>query len=146
MWKAHRTCAWGACAPGRVYGNIQKERQADALPREKRKLVVIALQTRLRRTDTDMTKGSVLGRLVAFAVPLLIGNIFQQLYNTVDSVVVGNFVGKEALAAVGSVAPVVNMLIGFLTASRRARASSFRAITAHSRRKTSISPCRPPSP
>lgn len=80
---------------------------------KKRKLVVIALQTRLRRTDTDMTKGSVLGRLVAFAVPLLIGNIFQQLYNTVDSVVVGNFVGKEALAAVGSVAPVVNMLIGF---------------------------------
>ena len=81
MWKAHRTCAWGACAPGREYGKIQKERQADALPREKRKLVVIALQTRLRRTDTDMTKGSVLGRLVAFAVPLLIGNIFQQLYN-----------------------------------------------------------------
>lgn len=113
MWKAHRTCAWGACVPGQVYGKIQKERQADALPREKRKLVVIALQTRLRRTDTDMTKGSVLGRLVAFAVPLLIGNIFQQLYNTVDSVVVGNFVGKEALAAVGSVAPVVNMLIGF---------------------------------
>ena len=113
MWKAHRTCAWGACAPGRVYGKIQKERQAAAPPREKRKLVVIALQTRLRRTDTDMTKGSVLGRLVAFAVPLLIGNIFQQLYNTVDSVVVGNFVGKEALAAVGSVAPVVNMLIGF---------------------------------
>jgi Na+-driven multidrug efflux pump len=40
---------------------------------------------------------------VLFAVPLLIGNIFQMLYNTVDSVVVGNFVGKEALAAVGSV-------------------------------------------
>ena len=75
--------------------------------------MVIVLQTGLRRTDTDMTKGSVLGQLVAFSVPLLIGNIFQQLYNTVDSVVVGNFVGKEALAAVGSVAPVVNMLIGF---------------------------------
>ena len=75
--------------------------------------MVIALQTGLRRTDTDMTKGSVLGQLVMFSVPLLIGNIFQQLYNTVDSVVVGNFVGKEALAAVGSVGPVVNMLIGF---------------------------------
>lgn len=75
--------------------------------------MVIVLQTGLRRTDTDMTKGSVLGQLVAFSVPLLIGNIFQQLYNTVDSVVVGNFVGKEALAAVGSVGPVINMLIGF---------------------------------
>lgn len=61
--------------------------------------MVIVLQTGLRRTDTDMTRGSVLGQLVAFSVPLLIGNIFQQLYNTVDSVVVGNFVGKEALAA-----------------------------------------------
>ena len=75
--------------------------------------MVIVLQTGLRRTDTDMTRGSVLGQLVAFSVPLLIGNIFQQLYNTVDSVVVGNFVGKEALAAVGSVEPVINMLIGF---------------------------------
>lgn len=75
--------------------------------------MVIVLQTGLRRTDTDMTRGSVLGQLVAFSVPLLIGNIFQQLYNTVDSVVVGNFVGKEALAAVGSVGPVINMLIGF---------------------------------
>ena len=63
--------------------------------------MVIVLQTGLRRTDTDMTRGSVLGQLVAFSVPLLIGNIFQQLYNTVDAVVVGNFVGKEALAAVG---------------------------------------------
>ena len=75
--------------------------------------MVIVLQTGLRRTDTDMSRGSVLGQLVAFSVPLLIGNIFQQLYNTVDSVVVGNFVGKEALAAVGSVGPVINMLIGF---------------------------------
>ncbi len=41
------------------------------------------------------------------------GNLFQQLYNTVDSIVVGNFVGKEALAAVGSVGPIINSLIGF---------------------------------
>ena len=69
----------------------------------------------LRRADTDMTSGSILRHLVAFSVPLLIGNVFQQLYNTVDSVVVGNFVGKHALAAVGSVSPVINMLIGFFT-------------------------------
>ena len=67
----------------------------------------------LRRRDTDMTSGSIVKHLLLFAVPLLIGNAFQQLYNTVDSVVVGNYVGKEALAAVGSVAPIINMLIGF---------------------------------
>ena len=60
-----------------------------------------------------MTSGSIVKHLLLFAVPLLIGNAFQQLYNTVDSVVVGNYVGKEALAAVGSVAPIINMLIGF---------------------------------
>ena len=62
-----------------------------------------------------MTSGSIIKHLLMFSVPLLIGNIFQQLYNTVDSVVVGNYVGKEALAAVGSVAPIINMLIGFFS-------------------------------
>lgn len=79
------------CPRRRSCVKIQTERRACARPRKKRKLVVIVLQTGLRRTDTDMTRGSVLGQLVAFSVPLLIGNIFQQLYNTVDSVVVGNF-------------------------------------------------------
>ena len=63
--------------------------------------------------STDMTTGSIWKRMVSFAVPVFLGNLCQQLYNTVDSVVVGNFVGKEALAAVGSVGPVINMLIGF---------------------------------
>ena len=66
-----------------------------------------------RRKDTDLTQGSIVRQLIAFAVPLLIGNIFQQLYNTVDSIVVGNFVGPEALAAVGNVSPIINTLIGF---------------------------------
>lgn len=60
-----------------------------------------------------MTEGSIPGHLISFSVPLLIGFIFQQLYNTVDSIVVGNFVGKEALAAVGSVSMIINTLIGF---------------------------------
>lgn len=51
---------------------------------------------------TDMTKGSPTKTLITFTFPMLIGNLFQQLYNIVDSVVVGNFVGKNALAAVGS--------------------------------------------
>lgn len=66
-----------------------------------------------RGKDMDMTEGVIWKQLLLFALPLMVGNIFQQFYNTVDSIVVGNFVGKEALAAVGSVGPVINSLIGF---------------------------------
>ena len=59
----------------------------------------------------DMTEGSPWQKIVLFAVPMLVGNIAQQLYNTVDSVVVGNFVGDNALAAVGSAGPILNLLI-----------------------------------
>jgi len=62
-----------------------------------------------------MTEGPILKKLILFAIPLLIGNLFQQLYNTVDSVVVGNFVGAQALAAVGSTGPIVNMLVGLFS-------------------------------
>ena len=63
--------------------------------------------------SVDMTQGSIPGNIISFALPLFCGNIFQQLYNTVDSIVVGNFVGKEALAAVGSVDSVIFTFIGF---------------------------------
>lgn len=63
--------------------------------------------------DVNMTEGNIVRHLVDFAVPLLIGNIFQQLYNTVDTWVVGNYVSNEAFSAVGSVGPIINMLIGF---------------------------------
>ena len=62
-----------------------------------------------------MTEGNILEHIIRFAFPLLIGNIFQQLYNTVDTWVVGNYVSNEAFSAVGSVGPVINMLIGFFT-------------------------------
>ena len=65
-----------------------------------------------RRGDVDMTQGNVAHHLVMFALPLLAGNIFQQFYNTVDTWVVGNFVSNEAFSAVGTVTPIVNMLIG----------------------------------
>ncbi|MDI9468763.1 MAG: MATE family efflux transporter [Bacillota bacterium] len=58
----------------------------------------------------DMTSGSPHRLLLAFSVPLLAGNVLQQLYNTVDSLVVGNFLGREALAAVGSGFPFLFML------------------------------------
>ena len=66
----------------------------------------------LKHRDTDMTEGNIARLLINFALPLLIGNIFQQLYNTVDSIVVGNYVSKQALAAVGCTGPIINALIG----------------------------------
>lgn len=59
----------------------------------------------------DMTRGKPWENILIFTIPMLIGNIAQQLYNTVDSVVVGNFVGDNALAAVGSAGPILNLLI-----------------------------------
>ncbi len=62
----------------------------------------------------DLTTGSE-GRLIFnFAAPMLLGNVFQQLFNIVDSIVVGNFIGKEALAAVGAAFPVLFILISLI--------------------------------
>lgn len=62
--------------------------------------------------STLMTEGVIWKQLLAFSMPLLVGNLFQQLYNTVDSVVVGNYIGSEALAAVGSSNSLINLIIG----------------------------------
>ena len=62
----------------------------------------------------DMTEGAPWQRIVEFALPMLIGNMAQQLYNTVDSIVVGRYVGDNALAAVGSAAPILNLLLALL--------------------------------
>ena len=64
-------------------------------------------------TAIDMTSGPIVRQLVAFALPLMLGNVFQMLYNTVDSIIVGNFVSKQALAAIGSTTMIVNMLVFF---------------------------------
>ena len=60
-----------------------------------------------------MTHGSIVKQILLFALPLMLGNIFQMLYNTVDVIVVGNYVGKEALAAVGSTTMIVNIQVFF---------------------------------
>ena len=65
------------------------------------------------KRDVDMTEGNILGHLIQFAIPLLIGNVLQQLYNMVDTWVVGNYVSGEAFSAVGTVGPIINLLIGF---------------------------------
>ncbi len=59
----------------------------------------------------DMTVGKPLSNLIAFSVPLLIGNLAQQMYNTVDSIIVGKYVGDSALAAVGTSGPILNLLL-----------------------------------
>ena len=70
-----------------------------------------------KSTDVNMTEGSIAKHLIVFSIPLLLGTIFQVLYNTVDSIVVGNYIGKEALAAVGSMGPAtaifINLFNGF---------------------------------
>lgn len=73
------------------------------------------MATLLKRKDVDLTSGVIWKQLLTQALPLMFGNLFQQLYNTVDSVVVGRFVGKEALAAVGSCTPIINTMIGFFS-------------------------------
>lgn len=62
----------------------------------------------------DLTSGSETKAIVAFALPMLIGNVFQQFYSMVDSIVVGNFVGTAALAAVGTSFPVIFMMISLV--------------------------------
>ena len=73
----------------------------------------MALTRGKKSTARDMTSGSIVRQIILFSLPLMLGNVFQMLYNTVDSIVVGNFVGKEALAAVGSTTMIVNMLVFF---------------------------------
>ena len=64
--------------------------------------------------DGLMTEGAIGRQLINFAFPLLLGNLFQQLYNTVDSIIVGQFIGDEALAAINSSFPLINLIISFL--------------------------------
>ena len=67
----------------------------------------------VRGKQADLIEGGIFQSLLVFAIPLLIGNLFQQLYNTADSYVVGNFVDTNALAAVGASGSVIQMLVGF---------------------------------
>lgn len=61
----------------------------------------------------DLTQGNITKLLLAFALPIFFANVFQQLYNTVDTMIVGNFLGDEALAAVGASTAIYELLVGF---------------------------------
>ena len=69
----------------------------------------------LEDMTTDMTEGKIIPQLTGFTVPLILGNLFQLTYNAADSVIVGKFVGDDALAAVGTAGPVMNMVILFIS-------------------------------
>lgn len=63
--------------------------------------------------DVDLLHGPIFKSLVIFAIPLLISNVFQQLYNTVDTMIVGNYLGDVSLAAIGSCTSIYDLLVGF---------------------------------
>lgn len=63
--------------------------------------------------DKLMTEGSIWKKILFFSIPLILGNLLQQMYNTVDSIIVGNYVGSNALAAVGSSTSLIGLLIAF---------------------------------
>ncbi len=67
----------------------------------------------MKSGSQQLTQGSVWKGIVRFAIPILLSNLFQQLYNTVDTAVVGKFAGSEALAAVGSTGSLINLFVGF---------------------------------
>ena len=75
-------------------------------------MAATVLETQKKKTRL-MTEGSIWKNILLFSVPLILGNLLQQLYNTADSIIVGNFVGSNALAAVGSSGSPIFLLIGF---------------------------------
>ena len=69
----------------------------------------------MKKKNIDLTEGSIVSVLIAFAIPLFIGQLFQTLYHSVDSMVVGNFISGDALAAVNASSSLCNTLVGFFT-------------------------------
>ena len=86
-------------------------------------------ETEEKKRTIDMTEGPILRQIVSFSFPLMLGNLFQMMYNTADTIVVGNFVGKEALAAVGATSMITNLAVfffsGFATGASVAIARAF---------------------
>ena len=68
-----------------------------------------------RKATKDMTSGNPLQLIASFALPLLLGNIFQQMYNLVDTIIVGKFLGLSALSSVGATGSISFLIVGFCT-------------------------------
>lgn len=67
----------------------------------------------MKKTAINLTDGPILRSIITFAIPIVISNIFQQLYNTADIMIVGRFLGQDALAAVGATAAIFELIVGF---------------------------------
>ena len=76
-------------------------------------LIQSAIILFMKKTSVNLLKGPILRAMIAFAIPIIIANIFQQLYNTVDIMIVGRFLGEESLAAVGATAAIFELVVGF---------------------------------
>ena len=104
-----------------VVPTIYQVSLCEVLPLEGRGYILDGHEMRERKgmnmaqTTQPMTQGAIWKRITYFALPILLGNLFQQMYNTADSLIVGNFLGKNALAAVSSTGSLIFMLIGFLS-------------------------------
>ena len=72
-----------------------------------------AAKTKKDKTTLLMTDGNIWKLLIVFSIPLILGNLLQQMYNTADSIIVGNFVGSNGLAAVGAGTALINLIIAF---------------------------------
>ena len=100
----------------------------------------------MTKTIQPMTEGAIWKRITLFALPLLLGNLFQQLYNTIDSLIVGNFLGSTALAAVSSSGSLIFMLIGFLSGMSSGAGVITARFSARATQRISAAPSTPPWP
>ena len=66
------------------------------------------------KKSTLMTSGSIWKQILLFSIPLILGNLFQQMYSVIDSIIVGRVIGANALAAVGASGSIIQLLIGFI--------------------------------
>ena len=69
--------------------------------------------TQTKSLNVDFLQGSLLKSIIVFSIPLLISSVFQQLYNTIDIMIVGHMVGDAALAAIGAASPIYDLMVGF---------------------------------
>ena len=76
------------------------------------------IQSEMKRNGANLTEGKPVKLILQFAIPVFLGNLFQLTYNAVDSIIVGHFVGKEALAAVGICNPITTLMILFLNVAQ----------------------------
>lgn len=91
------------------------------------------------KAKIDFTQGGIISKIIIFAIPLILGELFQNLYQSVDSLVVGNFVSKEALAAVSVCSPITNLVVGFFN-GMSVGASVLMAHTVGQRDKEAVAP------